>query len=57
MTVRISGYRETVTLHCTICGEIKNVVCDNVRKSYKEINAFRGQHEHLEQYKKRKVRI
>lgn len=39
--------KDIVTLQCTICGEIKTVEIDVPKFAYREINRFRGKHEHL----------
>ena len=54
MAIKVTEYNGTTTLRCTRCGELLNVSNENARDAYKKINAFRGQHEHLKQYKRGK---
>ena len=39
--------QNTVNLHCTICGKIKNINTEDAKFAYLEINKFRGEHAHL----------
>ena len=40
-------YWNVVNMNCTKCGECKNVETHNAKFAYREINKFRGEHEHL----------
>jgi len=54
MTIRVTEFNGITTLHCLRCGDLLSVDNKNVRKAYKDINVFRGSHEHLERYKREK---
>jgi len=48
MAIEIWEQEKTVALHCKVCGETKIIDTDVSKFAYREINKFRGEHEHFE---------